>query len=47
LSIATGYRKEVAPENANKTEKIWPSLRFLIEEELNASARHFQPIFDD
>jgi hypothetical protein len=44
LSIATGYRKDTEPRKLYKTE-IWLDLRFLIGKEINASARHFQPIF--
>jgi len=44
LSISTGYRMGKKPENANKVE-IWFTPRFLVENEINGSARHFQPIF--
>lgn len=44
LSIATGYRKEKKPENASKVE-IWFAPRFLIEKELDTTAKHFQAIF--
>jgi ankyrin repeat protein len=43
LSISTGYRKAVKPENANKTE-IWLAPRFLIEKELATTARHFNDL---
>jgi len=44
LSISTGYRKRKKPENAGKIE-IWLAPRFLIEKELNTTAKHFQAIF--
>ncbi len=44
LSISTGYRKEKKAENAGKTE-IWITPRFLIEKELNTTAKHFQEIY--
>ena len=43
LSIWTGYRKEKRAENANKVE-IWIAPRFLIEQELQTTASHFQGI---
>ena len=43
LSISTGYRKGKKAENANKVE-IWLAPRFLIESNLAAAARHYQPI---
>ncbi|HYD90312.1 MAG TPA: F-box protein [Flavobacterium sp.] len=44
LSISTGYHKEKKPENAGKVE-IWFVPKFLIERELNTTAKHFQSIF--
>jgi len=44
LSISTGYRKGKKAENANKVE-IWFTPRFLVEKEINGSARHFEVIF--
>jgi V8-like Glu-specific endopeptidase len=46
LSISTGYRKGMKPENANKVE-IWFVPRFLVEREINEGASHFKPIFLD
>jgi len=43
LSISTGYRKGMKPENSSKVE-IWFAPRFLIEKELNGAAAHFMPI---
>lgn len=43
LNISTGYRKEKRPENVNKVE-IWFAPRFLIEQELQTTASHFQGI---
>ncbi len=44
LSISTGYRQGKKAENASKVE-IWFAPRFLIEKELNTTAKHFQAIF--
>jgi hypothetical protein len=44
LSISTGYWKIRRPENAEKVE-IWLAPRFLIEKDLDTTAKHFQPIF--
>ena len=44
LSISTGYKKRKKEENASKVE-IWFTPRFLIEKELNTTAKHFQAIF--
>jgi hypothetical protein len=46
LSISTGYRKGMKPENANKLE-IWIAPRFMINKHIDSSARHFQPIMDN
>src|SRR3990167_3382159 len=45
LSISTGYRKGKKPENAKKVE-IWICPRFLIEKELNTTAKYFKVIYD-
>jgi len=44
ISISTGYRKEKKAGNANKVE-IWFVPRFLIENELQTTASHFQEVF--
>jgi hypothetical protein len=44
LSISTGYRKKKKAENENKVE-IWFSPRFLVENELNTTAKHFQVVY--
>lgn len=44
LSISTGYRKGKRPENEDKVE-IWFAPRFLIEKELNTTAKHLSAIF--
>ena len=44
LSISTGYRKGKKTENEDKVE-IWFAPRFLIEKEINTTAKHFQAIF--
>lgn len=44
LSISTGFRKGKKDENANKVE-IWFAPRFLVEKELNTTARHLKEIF--
>ena len=44
LSISTGYRKGKKPGNASKVE-IWLILRFLIEKEINTTAKHFKKIY--
>ncbi|MCE3230366.1 MAG: hypothetical protein K0R52_294 [Alphaproteobacteria bacterium] len=47
LRICTGYRKEIIPDNPLERKlEIWLTPRFLIEKELNASASHFQQIYD-
>ncbi len=46
LSIATGYRKCKKFENENKVE-IWFVPRFVVENEINGSAKHFKGIFHD
>lgn len=46
LSIYTGYRKSRNPANDNKIE-IWFAPRFLIERELDTTARHFASIIGD
>jgi len=46
LSISTGYRKKKESENEDKVE-IWITPRFLIEKELETTAKHFQEIFGD
>ena len=43
ISISTGYRKSKKSKNSYKIE-IWLAPRFLIEKEINLTARHFQPI---
>lgn len=43
LSISTGYRKGVKPENASKVE-IWLAPWFLVNKNLSSSAKHLQPI---
>lgn len=45
LSIATGYRSEKKVENANKIE-IWLAPRFLIDRELQETAKHFNDIMN-
>ena len=44
LTISTGYRKGKRQENENKLE-IWLTPRFLVEKEINWSAKHFNTIF--
>lgn len=45
LSISTGYRKGKKPENKDKDKvEIWFAPRFLIEKEINTTAKHFQAI---
>lgn len=46
LSIATGYRKSTKVENEDKVE-IWIAPRFLIEKELNRTAKYFETIFSN
>ena len=41
LSINTGYRTAVRPENANKVE-IWLAPHFLVAANINGAAKHFQ-----
>lgn len=43
VRISTGYPTKLKPENANKLE-IWIAPRFLIEKDLNTTAKHFQKI---
>lgn len=45
LSISTGYRKGKKPENANK-EEIWFCPWFVINQDLERTASHFEPIFE-
>lgn len=45
LSISTGYRKKIKPENAKKVE-IWIAPRFLIEKDLDTTAAHFKDIME-
>jgi hypothetical protein len=46
LSIATGYRKGMTAANAEKVE-IWITPRFLIEENLEDNASHFNKIMSN
>lgn len=46
LSISTGYRKEIEPENADKME-IWIAPWCLIKKRLSTTAGHFQDIMDN
>lgn len=43
LSISTGYRKDVKPENANKLE-IWIAPWFFLKKNLSSTAKQLQPI---
>ena len=44
LSISTGYRKRKKQENTNKVE-IWLTPRFLVEKQINDSAKNLSSIF--
>jgi hypothetical protein len=45
LTVSTGYKKEFKEENENKIE-VWIVPRFLIEKEINTTAKHYQTIFN-
>ncbi len=43
ISIHTGYKKDIIPANTGKVE-IWVCPRFLVERDLETTARRFAPI---
>ncbi len=46
ITIHTGYKKAQMVRNAGKTE-IWVTPKFLVERELETTARHFLPIMEE